>query len=86
MWCLANSHRFLPYWHEAIAPALVLRQRVIVSAHGNSLRAMVKYLDNVGDEDIAQLNIPTGMPLVYELDEDLKAQTHYYLEDAEKMK
>ena len=73
--------RFLPYWHEAIAPALALRQRVIVSAHGNSLRAMVKYLDNVGDEDIAQLNIPTGIPLVYELDDDLKAQTHYYLED-----
>ncbi|MBN1857224.1 MAG: 2,3-diphosphoglycerate-dependent phosphoglycerate mutase [Dehalococcoidia bacterium] len=72
--------RFLPYWHEAIAPALARGQHVIVSAHGNSLRAMVKYLDNVSDEDIVQLNIPTGIPLVYELDDNLKAQTHYYLE------
>jgi 2,3-bisphosphoglycerate-dependent phosphoglycerate mutase len=73
--------RFLPYWHEVIAPALRLGQRAIVSAHGNSLRAMVKYLDGISDEDIPGLNIPTGIPLVYELDEDLKPQRHYYLGD-----
>ena len=78
--------RFLPYWHEVIAPALRLGQRAIVSAHGNSLRALVKYLDGISDEDIPGLNIPTGIPLVYELDEDLKPQRHYYLGDAEDVK
>ena len=78
--------RFLPYWHEVIAPALRLGQRAIVSAHGNSLRALVKYLDGISDEDIPGLNIPTGIPLVYELDEDLKPQRHYYLGDAGDIK
>jgi len=75
--------RFLPYWHEVIAPALMLGQRAIVAAHGNSLRALVKYLDNISDEDIPGLNIPTGIPLVYELDAALKPLRHYYLGDAE---
>ena len=75
--------RFLPYWHEVIAPALTLGQRAIVAAHGNSLRALVKYLDNISDEDIPGLNIPTGIPLVYELDAELKPLRHYYLGDAE---
>ncbi len=77
--------RVLPYWHEAIAPALRQQQKVLISAHGNSLRALVKYLDHVSDEEITQLNIPTGIPLVYELDDDLKARTHYYLADEEKV-
>ena len=64
--------RFLPYWHETIAPAIRGGQRVLIAAHGNSLRALVKYLDDVSDEDIVELNIPTGIPLVYELDDDLK--------------
>jgi len=75
--------RFLPYWHEAIAPAVKAGQRVIVAAHGNSLRAMVKYLDHVADADIVELNIPTGIPLVYELDSALKPIKSYYLGDAE---
>lgn len=75
--------RFLPYWHEAIAPAVKAGQRVIVAAHGNSLRAMVKYLDQVADADIVELNIPTGIPLVYELDSALKPIKSYYLGDAE---
>ena len=79
-------NRFLPYWHEVIAPTLKLGQHVIVSAHGNSLRAIVKYLDNISDEDIPGLNIPTGIPLIYELNEDLKPQKHYYLGDAEEVK
>jgi len=78
--------RFLPYWHESIAPAVKAGQRVIVAAHGNSLRAMVKYLDNVADSDIVELNIPTGIPLVYELDEALKPIKSYYLGDAEAAK
>jgi len=78
--------RFLPYWHESIAPAVKAGQRVIVAAHGNSLRAMVKYLDNVADGDIVELNIPTGIPLVYELDEALKPIKSYYLGDAEAAK
>src|ERR671911_946693 len=64
--------RFLPYWHETIAPAIKSGKRVLIAAHGNSLRALVKYLDNVGDTDIVELNIPTGIPLVYELDEQLQ--------------
>jgi 2,3-bisphosphoglycerate-dependent phosphoglycerate mutase len=75
--------RFLPYWHEAIAPAIKSGKRVLITAHGNSLRALVKYLDNVGDAEIVELNIPTGIPLVYELDDRLKPVRHYYLGDPE---
>jgi len=73
--------RFLPYWHEAIAPAIAGGQRVLIAAHGNSLRALVKYLDNISDQDIVELNIPTGIPLVYELDGSLKPIRNYYLGD-----
>jgi 2,3-bisphosphoglycerate-dependent phosphoglycerate mutase len=75
--------RFLPYWHDTIAPAIRAGQRVLVVAHGNSLRALVKYLDDVSETDIVELNIPTGIPLVYELDADLKPIRHYYLGDQE---
>lgn len=75
--------RFLPYWHERIAPALHAGQRVIIAAHGNSLRALVKYLDRISDTEIVGLNIPTGVPLVYELDDDLQPLRHYYLGDPE---
>jgi len=75
--------RVLPYWHDAIVPQLKDGKRVLICAHGNSLRALVKYLDGVSDDAITQLNIPTGIPLVYELDEKLKAQKHYYLGDPE---
>jgi 2,3-bisphosphoglycerate-dependent phosphoglycerate mutase len=78
--------RFLPYWHETIAPAVKSGQRVLIAAHGNSLRALVKYLDNISDDEIVELNIPTGVPLVYELDEELKPITHYYLGDAEEIR
>ena len=74
--------RFLPYWHGTIAPAITSGRRVLVAAHGNSLRALVKYLDNVSESQIVELNIPTGIPLVYELDADLKPIRHYYLGDA----
>jgi 2,3-bisphosphoglycerate-dependent phosphoglycerate mutase len=74
--------RFLPCWHERIAPAVREGKRVIIAAHGNSLRALVKYLDNVSDADIVGLNIPTGIPLVYELDDGLKPMRSYYLGDA----
>jgi 2,3-bisphosphoglycerate-dependent phosphoglycerate mutase len=85
--CLKDTvARFLPLWHETIAPAIQSGQRVIIAAHGNSLRALVKYLDNVSERDIVELNIPTGMPLVYELDDDLKALNRYYLGDPEKVK
>jgi 2,3-bisphosphoglycerate-dependent phosphoglycerate mutase len=73
--------RFLPYWHETIAPAVREGKRVMIAAHGNSLRALVKYLDNISDTDIVGLNIPTGMPLVYEVDDDLKPIRSYYLGD-----
>ena len=73
--------RFLPYWHETIAPSIRSGQRVLIAAHGNSLRALVKYLDNYSESDIVELNIPTGIPLVYELDEDLRPIRHYYLGD-----
>lgn len=80
--CLKDTvDRFLPHWNNVIAPAVKAGQRVIIAAHGNSLRALVKYLDNVGDEEIVGLNIPTGVPLVYELDDDLKPIKHYYLGD-----
>jgi 2,3-bisphosphoglycerate-dependent phosphoglycerate mutase len=74
--------RFLPYWHSTIAPAIKSGKRVIVAAHGNSLRALVKYLDDVSEQEIVELNIPTGIPLVYELDAGLKPIRHYYLGDA----
>ena len=74
--------RFLPYWQDTIAPAITSGQRVIIVAHGNSLRALVKHLDGISDEDIVELNIPTGIPLVYELDADLKPLRHHYLGDA----
>lgn len=73
--------RFMPYWHEVIAPQVQNGRRVLIAAHGNSLRALVKYLDNIPDAEIAGLNIPTGVPLVYELDENLKPIKHYYLGD-----
>jgi len=73
--------RFLPHWHQVIAPTIASGRRVIIAAHGNSLRALVKYLDNVSEKDILELNIPTGIPLVYELDEVLKPVGHYYLGD-----
>jgi len=73
--------RFLPYWHETIAPAIRSGRRVVIAAHGNSLRALVKYLDGIDEHTIVELNIPTGIPLVYELDADLKPVRHYYLGD-----
>ncbi len=73
--------RFLPYWHETIAPAIQGDHRVLIVAHGNSLRALVKYLDNVGESEIVELNIPTGIPLVYELDDNLRPIRHFYLGD-----
>jgi 2,3-bisphosphoglycerate-dependent phosphoglycerate mutase len=73
--------RFMPYWHEVISPPVKMGQRVLIAAHGNSLRALVKYLDNIPDAEIAELNIPTGVPLVYELDGNLKPIQHYYLGD-----
>jgi len=77
--------RCIPYWHDVIAPTLKAGKHVIVSAHGNSLRALVKYLDNIGDDQIVNLNIPTGIPLVYELDERLKPLNHYYLGDIDEI-
>ena len=84
--CLKDTvERFLPYWHETIAPAIRAGNRVVITAHGNSLRALVKYLDGISDEDIVELNIPTGMPLVYELDANLRKVSSRYLdEDAAK--
>src|SRR6185295_18069035 len=73
--------RFLPYWHETIAPAIRAGQRVVIAAHGNSLRALVMYLDAIDEQTIVELNIPTGIPLVYELDDDLGPLRHYYLGD-----
>lgn len=75
--------RFLPYWHDTIAPTVRSGQRVLIAAHGNSLRALVKYFDNMPDAEIVELNIPTGIPLVYELDAALKPIRHYYLGDAD---
>ena len=76
--------RVLPYWNSTLAPVIKSGKRVIVAAHGNSIRALVKYLDNISDAEITELNIPTGLPLVYELDEDLKPIKSYYLGDAEE--
>ncbi len=80
--CLRDTvERFLPYWHDTIAPAIRNGNRVVIVAHGNSLRALVKYLDGISDDDIVELNIPTGMPLVYELDADLKKLSSRYLDE-----
>jgi 2,3-bisphosphoglycerate-dependent phosphoglycerate mutase len=85
--CLKDTVvRFLPYWHEVIAPAVKSGRQVIVAAHGNSLRSLVKYLDNISDQEIMGLNIPTGVPLVYELDDNLTPIRHYYLGDPEAVK
>ena len=85
--CLKDTvERFLPFWEEVISPTIISGHKVIIAAHGNSLRALVKYLDNVSDEDILKYNIPTGLPLVYELDEDLKPIKSYYLGDPEEVK
>ncbi|OGA96696.1 MAG: phosphoglyceromutase [Betaproteobacteria bacterium RIFCSPLOWO2_12_FULL_66_14] len=84
--CLKDTvERFLPFWADAIAPQVASGRKVIIAAHGNSLRALVKYLDNVSDEDIVGLNIPTGIPLVYELDASLKPRAHYYLGNPEEV-
>ena len=81
--CLKDTvARVLPFWNDTIAPAMRAGRRVLIAAHGNSLRALIKHLDNVSDEDIVNLNIPTGQPLVYELDDDLRPIRHYYLGDA----
>jgi 2,3-bisphosphoglycerate-dependent phosphoglycerate mutase len=85
--CLKDTvARFLPLWTDTIAPAIHSGQKVLIAAHGNSLRALVKYLDGVSEAEIVELNIPTGMPLVYELDDDLKPLNRYYLGDPEKVK
>ncbi len=85
--CLKDTvERFLPYWHETIAPVVKSGKRVIIAAHGNSLRALAKYLDDVSDKDIVSLNIPTGLPLVYELDDNLKPIKSHYLGDTEEVK
>jgi 2,3-bisphosphoglycerate-dependent phosphoglycerate mutase len=85
--CLKDTvARTLPYWHDTIAPALRAEERVIVVAHGNSLRGLVKYFDDVSEDEIVGLNIPTGIPLVYELDDNLKPLRHYYLGDPEAIR
>jgi 2,3-bisphosphoglycerate-dependent phosphoglycerate mutase len=85
--CLKDTvARFLPYWHSAIAPTIRSGKSVVIAAHGNSLRALVKYLDGVSDADIVELNIPTGQPLVYELDRELRPIRSYYLGDAAQIK
>ena len=81
-----TANRVLPYWHQEIVPLIKSGKRMIISAHGNSLRALVKYLDNIADEDILNLNIPTGIPLVYELDDNLRPAGSYYLGDPEEVK
>ena len=82
--CLKDTvARVLPFWNDAMAPAIRSGKRVVVAAHGNSIRALVKYLDGISDAEIVGLNIPNGIPLVYELDADLKPIRHYYLGDAE---
>jgi len=85
--CLKDTvARLLPYWHETIAPAIRAGKRVLLAAHGNSLRARVKHLDGVSDNDIVELNIPTGVPLLYELDDDLRSLRHEYLGDPEQVR
>lgn len=83
--CLKDTvARFLPFWHETVVSSIQSDKQVIIAAHGNSIRALVKYLDNVPENEIVELNIPTGIPLVYELDKDLKPIRHYYLGDPEE--
>jgi 2,3-bisphosphoglycerate-dependent phosphoglycerate mutase len=85
--CLKDTvARFLPYWHETVAPAVQSGQRVLIAAHGNSLRALIKYLDAIPDDQIVELNVPTGIPLVYELNDDLTPVRSYYLGDPEAVK
>ncbi|MDD4126794.1 MAG: 2,3-diphosphoglycerate-dependent phosphoglycerate mutase [Methanomicrobium sp.] len=85
--CLKDTvARVLPYWNDEIAPAVKSGKRILIAAHGNSIRALVKILDNISDEDIAEVNIPTGVPLVYELDENLKPLKHYYLGNQDEIK
>ncbi len=85
--CLKDTlERVMPYWNETIIPAIKSGKKVIIAAHGNSLRALVKHLDNISDEEITGLNIPTGIPLIYELDQDCRALRHYYLGDPEAAK
>jgi 2,3-bisphosphoglycerate-dependent phosphoglycerate mutase len=85
--CLKDTvSRFLPYWHETIAPAIRADRRVPLVAHGNSLRALVKHLDGLGDDAIVELNIPSGVPLLYELDDDLRPLRHEYLGDPEQVR
>ena len=82
--CLKDTvARVVPYWTDVLAPAIKSGQRLVIAAHGNSIRALIKYLDGISDSDIVGLNIPNGIPLVYELDADLKPIKHYYLGDAE---
>jgi len=85
--CLKDTlNRVLPYWHEVIEPDLKDGKQILIAAHGNSLRALIKYLDNMSDDEITGINIPTGVPLVYELDHDLNAIKHYYLGDEEEIR
>src|SRR5262249_16023398 len=85
--CLKDTvARFLPLWHDTTPPPISPRQKVVIAAPANSLRALVKYLENISDADIVEMNIPTGMPLVYELNNDLKPLNRYYLGDPEKVK
>lgn len=85
--CLKDTvERVLPYWHDVIVPAMKSGKRVLISAHGNSLRALIKYLDNIPDDQITELNVPTGIPLVYELDAEMKAIKNYYLADEAQVK
>ena len=82
--CLKDTvDRVMPFWNDSMAPAIRSGKRIVVAAHGNSIRALVKYLDNISDDDIVGLNIPNGIPLVYELDGDLQPLRHYYLGDAD---
>ncbi len=85
--CLKDTvNRFIPYWNERMLPVLKEKDTVIIAAHGNSLRALVKYLDNISDDEIPKLNIPTGVPLVYEFNEKLEPINHYYLGDPEEIR
>jgi 2,3-bisphosphoglycerate-dependent phosphoglycerate mutase len=82
--CLKDTvERVIPFWTESMAPAIKAGKQIVVAAHGNSIRALIKYLDNISDDDIVNLNIPNGIPLVYELDANLKPIQHYYLGDAQ---
>ena len=85
--CLKDTvARFVPYWENTIAPSIKQEKKVLIAAHGNSLRALVKYLDNISEDEIVSLNIPTGIPLVYELDDNIKSLKSYYLGDPEEIK